>query len=75
MELDPRYVDVIVRRWQDWTGKAATRETDGVAFDDLVAEPAWPGSRTHDAKPPTLANQWAVLTRVLRSCLPAAARA
>jgi len=38
MELDPRYVDVIVSRWQEWTGKTATRETDGVAFDDLAAD-------------------------------------
>jgi DNA modification methylase len=37
MELDSRYVDVIVRRWQDRTGKAAVREADGVAFDDLAA--------------------------------------
>ena len=37
MELDPRYVDVIVSRWQEWTGKTATRESDGVGFDDLVA--------------------------------------
>jgi DNA modification methylase len=36
IELDPRYVDVIVRRWQEWTGKQATRESDGVAFDDLA---------------------------------------
>ena len=35
MELDPKYVDVIVRRWQDWTGKKATRARDGVAFDRL----------------------------------------
>jgi DNA modification methylase len=34
IELDPKYVDVIVRRWQDWTGKQATRESDGLAFDD-----------------------------------------
>jgi DNA modification methylase len=33
IELDPKYVDVIVRRWQDWTGKQATRESDEVAFD------------------------------------------
>ncbi len=33
IELDPKYVDVIVRRWQDWTGKQATRESDGVDFD------------------------------------------
>ncbi len=36
IELDPKYVDVIIRRWQDWTGKQATREGDGMAFDDLV---------------------------------------
>jgi len=36
IELDPKYADVIVRRWQDWTGQQATREADGVAFDDLV---------------------------------------
>ena len=32
-ELDPLYVDVAVRRWQAFTGKAATRTSDGVAFD------------------------------------------
>ncbi len=26
IELDPKYVDVIVRPWQDWTGKQATCE-------------------------------------------------
>jgi len=36
MELDPKYVDVIVRRWQDWTGKFATRESDGLGFNDLA---------------------------------------
>jgi len=35
-ELDPKYVDVIVRRWQDWTGKLASRECDGVGFNDLA---------------------------------------
>ena len=27
LELDPRYVDVVVRRWQESTGQAATRES------------------------------------------------
>jgi len=36
MELDPKYVDVICRRWQDWTGKLAHRESDGVGFNDLA---------------------------------------
>ncbi|HNO14422.1 MAG TPA: site-specific DNA-methyltransferase, partial [Accumulibacter sp.] len=26
IELDPKYVDVIVRRWQDWSGQEAYRE-------------------------------------------------
>jgi DNA modification methylase len=36
IELDPRYCDVIVRRWQEWTGEVATLEGDGRTFDDLV---------------------------------------
>lgn len=32
MELDPKYVDVIVKRWQNFTGKVATLERDGSAF-------------------------------------------
>jgi DNA modification methylase len=36
MELDPRYCDVIIRRWQQWTGKNAVR-ADGVEFDSLEA--------------------------------------
>jgi hypothetical protein len=35
IELDPKYVDVIVRRWEDYAGAQATRASDGVAFDDL----------------------------------------
>jgi len=36
IELDPKYVDVIVRRWQEYAGAQAVRESDGVRFDDLV---------------------------------------
>ncbi|WKB50794.1 DNA modification methylase [Eleftheria terrae] len=36
MELDPKYADTIVRRWQDWTGKSAVREHDGVAFNEVA---------------------------------------
>ena len=35
IELDPKYVDVIVRRWQDYDGAKAIRLSDGVAFDAL----------------------------------------
>lgn len=35
MELDPKYVDVIVRRWQDFTGQKAILESSGETFDEL----------------------------------------
>lgn len=38
IELDPKYCDVIVRRWQDWTGQQATRESDGLAFDQAASD-------------------------------------
>jgi len=37
MELEPKYVDVIIRRWQDFTGKKATLEAAGQTFDDVAA--------------------------------------
>ena len=38
MELDPRYCDVIVKRWQDWTGQEATLEATGQTFAELSDE-------------------------------------
>lgn len=38
VEIDPAYVDVAVKRWQEFTGKAATLEGDGRTFAELVAE-------------------------------------
>jgi hypothetical protein len=38
MEMEPKYVDVIVTRWQKFTGKQATHEETGRTFDDLAAE-------------------------------------
>ena len=35
MELDPKYCDVIVKRWQDFTGKTATLEETGESFNEL----------------------------------------
>ena len=37
IELDPRYCDVIVRRWQDATGGVATLEETGMSFQDVEA--------------------------------------
>jgi DNA modification methylase len=33
MELDPKYCDVIIKRWQDFTGKKAVHAETGEAFD------------------------------------------
>jgi len=33
MELDPKYADVIVKRWQDFTGQQAVHAETGEAFD------------------------------------------
>ena len=35
MELDQKYCDVIVKRWQDFTGQQATLEADGRAFEEV----------------------------------------
>jgi len=40
MELDPKYVDVIVKRWQDFTGKQAVLESSGETYDALAKEEA-----------------------------------
>ena len=36
MELAPKYVDVIVRRWQEYTGKEATLDGDERTFDAVA---------------------------------------
>jgi DNA modification methylase len=38
MELDPKYSDVIIKRWQDFTGQQATLEATGQTYDELKAE-------------------------------------
>jgi len=38
LELDPKYCDVIIRRWQEFTGHQATLEGSGSSFDSLAEE-------------------------------------
>ena len=38
VELSPAYVDVAVKRWQDFTGQQATLEGDGRSFDEVAGE-------------------------------------
>jgi len=35
MELDPKYVDVMVKRWQDYTGKQAIHAESGKTFAEM----------------------------------------
>ena len=34
LELNPLYIDVVVRRWQAFTGRAARHKTSGQSFDE-----------------------------------------
>lgn len=38
VELDSKYVDVIIRRWQSFTGKKATLDGDGRTFNEIAQE-------------------------------------
>ncbi|HUA82655.1 MAG TPA: site-specific DNA-methyltransferase [Bryobacteraceae bacterium] len=38
LELDPKYVDVVILRWQELTGQQATLEADGRTFAQIKAE-------------------------------------
>jgi site-specific DNA-methyltransferase (adenine-specific) len=35
LELDPKYCDVIIKRWQNFTEKDAVLEGDNIKFNDL----------------------------------------
>lgn len=37
MELDPKYCDVIVKRWQEFTGKDAIHEASGKTYNEMAA--------------------------------------
>lgn len=38
MELDPKYCDVIIQRWQDYTGRQAALESTGQKYDELTLD-------------------------------------
>jgi DNA modification methylase len=38
LELDPKYCDVILTRWESFTGRQATLEADGRTFEQVKAE-------------------------------------
>lgn len=38
IEIDPLYVDIVIRRWQSFTGLCAERGVDGRLFEDAASE-------------------------------------
>jgi DNA modification methylase len=38
LEVDPLYVDTVVRRWQSFTGESARHAASGRTFNELEAE-------------------------------------
>ena len=40
MEIDPKYADCIVRRYQEFTGKKAVLDGDGGTYDEIALERA-----------------------------------
>jgi len=40
VELDPKYAECIVKRWQEYSGKQATLDGDGRTYAELSAERA-----------------------------------
>jgi DNA modification methylase len=40
VELDPKYMDVVVQRWQSLSGKKATLDGDGRTFEEVALESA-----------------------------------
>lgn len=40
IEIEPRYVDVAIKRWQDYSGKAATLAATGQSFEEVAEQQA-----------------------------------
>ena len=38
MEIDPKYADCIVHRWEEYTGKQAVLDGDGRTFAEVALE-------------------------------------
>jgi DNA modification methylase len=49
VELAPNYVDVIVRRWQEFTGQSAVLAGDGLTFAEISEQRAAGAAPLHAA--------------------------
>jgi hypothetical protein len=51
VELDPHYVDVGVRRWEQWSGEPARHAETGLTFAEMTAQRATSSDRQTDPEP------------------------
>lgn len=51
IEIDPRYADVAIRRWQRFTGKDATLESTGESFGEVLSARAGISHQVKHLKP------------------------
>jgi hypothetical protein len=63
LEIDPKYVDVIVTRWMQFTGKQAMHELTGTSFEQVKANRAVQASPSN----PTEAKAARRLTKRIKS--------
>jgi DNA modification methylase len=50
VEIDPKYTDVIVQRWQEYTGKLAVLDGDGVVSSQKLPKSGWPKPGEHSVR-------------------------
>ena len=43
LEIEPRFVDVAIRRWQAFTGRDARHAESGLSFDEMEAHSSQSG--------------------------------
>jgi hypothetical protein len=67
IEFEPKYCDVIVRRWQAYTGKAATFEGTDLTFEDFEgARASSPASRAAKSLSPAVSRLRQLVARLPR---------
>lgn len=71
MELDPLYVDVAIRRWQQLTGERAIHAASGKSFAEMEAEAcAAPAPLPNHALVTDAVAKPLALTDVVKEALP-----
>lgn len=64
IELDPKYVDVAIKRWEKWSGKQARHADTGLTFAEEAARRTGPINLVHGPNPSRDESPVATPTRV-----------